>query len=685
MFAWRDQYVSYNGSGTTGDPYWSSVSLLENFEVPVSTVVDTSSNNLTGVTTGLARYSNRSPFSAGNGGSIKMDNSTASQIQFPANTGFNFASNNFTVECWAYFPSFTANNSELVAVATNSATTGQASTRLTVQPNGSIYFLTNNSTASGWNNTSTTVAGTIALNTWYHIAGVRNGSNFTLYVNGVSKLTYTYSGVVGYLTSNNTLIGNLPVGTGFTGFSNPFITNVRIVNGTAVYTSAFTPPTTPLTNITNTQLLLTFTSLGSPNISSFDDMSNNCNLVTLGTGTPTLNGFSPYTNSKPGSIKFTRASSQFIYYPTITPYTFGTGNFTIEGYFYFNSINITQYLIDMRNSGVANAVIPTLYINSGNGITYLVNGVTLINTTSTVTTNTWYHIALCKSGTTTKLFLNGVTQNTISELNSYVSSRLVIGSEADSFTNFLDGYSTDIRISNTALYTSDFTPPNQPLTPNANTVFLLNGYNNSFNDLSINNQSIVNNVWAGSLSTVGGNLVAAAATLQSNKSKFGTQSMYLQAGGYQQVVDSTSLQFGTGNFTIECWIYITLNNQVQAIMSKGAIATGYVLQITSSNTLTWTSTSTVLKTSTTTISLNTWTFITIVRSGTTGYMFINGNQEGTTFSDTTNYNQTQNLFIGVDRGTTNGLNGYLDDIRITKGVARYTGSFSVPTSSFPTS
>jgi len=88
------------------------------------------------------------------------------------------------------------------------------------------------------------------LNVWNHYAIVRNGTTFTLYVNGTSVGSATSS-------TNITAQGDVfKIGNNFSYPINGYISNFRLVNGTAVYTSNFTPPTTPLTAIPNTQILL---------------------------------------------------------------------------------------------------------------------------------------------------------------------------------------------------------------------------------------------------------------------------------------------------------------------------------------------------------------------------------------------------------------------------------------------
>ena len=87
--------------------------------------------------------------------------------------------------------------------------------------------------------------------TWRHVAISRSGSTLRMFVNGNLEKSATQTGSLDFSDSHGTLIGYNPSDIGLTGH----ISNLRVVKGTAVYTSSFRPPTEPLTNITNTKLL----------------------------------------------------------------------------------------------------------------------------------------------------------------------------------------------------------------------------------------------------------------------------------------------------------------------------------------------------------------------------------------------------------------------------------------------
>jgi hypothetical protein len=77
----------------------------------------------------------------------------------------------------------------------------------------------------------------------------------------------------------------------------------------------------------------------------------------------------------------------------------------------------------------------------------------------------------------------------------------------------------------------------------------------------------------------------------------------------------------------------------------------------------------------------------VVRQGTGTNLtkiYINGTNDGTG-TVSTNFNQTEIMYIGANRIGATPMKGYMDDIRITKGVARYTTNFTPPTAAFPNS
>jgi hypothetical protein len=664
MFAAVGGFRYYDIAG--GDPYWNNVSFLENFETPQTSFADASTNNfsitLRGASSTPIRPNLRTPFSSGAGASMYYDGS-ASWMEMPANSAWDLGTGNFTFEAWVYVTNFSVNFGGYMPIM---GWGGGSWKIFRVRPtafNFQTPVPSNLDYNASW-------PSTMVVNTWYHVALVRSSTTtVTAYLNGVAGTPVTINASASFGNATNVLEVGYKSDPGYWW---GYISNWRLVKGTAVYTSNFTPSTSPLTAISGTSGLLNFTNQGLIRNTPFINQAWN-GLAVTSTNTPLYAGLSPFGNTYPGSVSLISASAQYLTVATNTAFTYGTGDFTIETWVYFNSIGTTQYIIDQRNSGTANAVIPTLYLNSGGNLRYFVSNSDRILGAATLTTGTWYHVAVCRSGTSTKMFLNGTQDgSTYSDSNNYAASRVIIGSQADTVGNYMNGYASNIRLTNgQALYTTTFTPSTTPLTATSFTSLLITAQVGAFQDLSAYGRAIATSTTNAVIST--------------QQKKFGTQSIAFTATGYQNIANSTSLQFLSSDFTIEGWVYRNASGATHSIICKGGTTTGWLLQINSSNQLVWTSGSTALKTSTTTISATTWTYFAITRSGTTGYMFINGTQEGSSYTDSTNYNQTENMYVGSDRSNANGLNGYLDDIRITKGVARYTSSFTAPTTTFPTS
>lgn len=179
--------------------------------------------------------------------------------------------------------------------------------------------------------------------------------------------------------------------------------------------------------------------------------------------------------------------------------------------------------------------------------------------------------------------------------------------------------------------------------------------------------------------SVTGNPGNNSALTNSNSYSFNGSSQYLTVDA------STGLAFGTEDFTIEGWVYLTSGSTYQFLM--GSSSSGMMIAINSPNlglqtiavgihNVAW-----VLNFGTSiSIPSATWTHVAITRSGTTNRAFINGVQLGANITDSTSWAFTGNSpYIGCN-ALGNFLGGNISNLRIVKGVSVYTGNFTVPTS-----
>jgi len=187
----------------------------------------------------------------------------------------NLGSGNFTVEFWVYFNSVSGGT-----IVSNYNGSG-----------GGYYSVSYSSSYIYWYNwsTSTYVLGTTppTANTWIHYAIVKNGSTLTLYYNGAVDVST--SDTTNYNGTTNLVVGAQSSSSPLNGY----LSNLRIVKGTAIYTSTFTPPTAPLTAVTNTQILMNTVS-GAPIV----DSSGNGYTSTANSVAPTWNQLSPFATGK---------------------------------------------------------------------------------------------------------------------------------------------------------------------------------------------------------------------------------------------------------------------------------------------------------------------------------------------------------------------------------------------------
>jgi hypothetical protein len=611
----------------------SQVSLLT---AQLSTVVDSSLNG-----PGIPTYITGTTYGA-------SFNGTNQYLTVPSNAAFIF-NGDFTVEGWFYLTSVPGSSACLFQIGSET-------------PNRYIAYTTSGVIYGNfYGGIQHTYGGSLSANTWYHIAFSRVGSTITCYVNGTSVGTRGQSGTLGN--------GPLSIGatTDGTQLLPAYITNVRAVNGTGVYTGAFTP-SGPLTAITNTALLTLQSS-------TFIDNSNNALTITNNgsTAITNLTGIAITNNTNvfavqsmpPGGYSYWfNGSNQYL---TVTPPTFGTGDFTIEGWFYFTSIGSTVQLFDGSPNGGSSAPLSPIMNTNGGVFCLYANGAYRITGTTTIIASRWYHIALVRISGSTILYVNGVQEgSTFADTTSYASATnsLYIGRNASASNSFFPGYISNFRIvSGTGVYTTTFNPPITALTAVTNTK-LLTAQSATIVDNSASPLTITNN----------GSVISA---------------IPYPLGGYAQyfngetllTASNSNLAFGTSDFTMEFWMYCSSLSSQRPI-SQGTSTTGehlFIIYSNGSSDFSPAGTPIIPTTAAGTFVTGIWQHVAICRIGTTVTCYVNGVSKS---SGTSSYNfsATTGIYLGGNPSTTSQyFSGYLSNVRFINGTGLYTTAFNPPT------
>jgi len=582
-----------------------------------------------------------------------------SDYLYSSSTDFNLATNNldFTLEFWFYSTNLTKGRLPLINKGWSENSTNSSYGIYLVEPTGVVRWMFGDGGAGGAFFDASNYP--ITANTWYHVALVRNSSAAHCYLNGVhlSSLNNSSFGDSGA----DFTIGTQSSGTAYDFFQG-YISNPRLVKGVTVYRKGFDTPTTALTAITNTTLLL---ATASPDAYLTDSSTNNFTF-TNNNGVA-YNALSPISTG--GSLSF-NGTNQYLSLASNTAFD-QNGVFTWEAWIYPTNIN-SGYVWAELNSGFLG-----LAIGAGKLAVDMSFVGVQITAGSTLTANAWYHVALVYDGTNTRLFLNGSIEGSFAGGGSASGGPLWIGNYNNG-PNYFSGYISNFRIvKGTALYNANFIPPNQPLLPTqsanvygslssaiplANTILSMNTYNEPFyrQDYSANNRV----------------LSVAGLPGRSSINPFYTNgSLYFNGASYLTVVpNNTNLNLGTGDFTIESWVYpTTVGADMFVISSSGSgglffgwKTTGYGWGRTA---VAWDYQLAGTKTP------NVWQHIALTRSGTAMKFFINGVQAGATQTLSTAYDLTTGSTTIGSQGAQYYWNGYITNLRVVKGTAVYTANF----------
>ncbi len=616
---------------------------------------DASASNLTISTTGNATASTFSPYRQG-GFSAYFDG-TGDYLDTGTNIHDGIGTGDFTCEGWFYLENYTSYR----GIFGSGSTDANDEFTLMVLSNGKLYFDWGNAVSDYIQASSVT-----PLNIWNHISITRSGTSLNLWLNGTSIASGTTNADIGGSSS-------FKVGWARQQLFLGYIRDVRVVIGTAVYTSAFTPPTEPLTAITNTAFLLS-------DLPYFKDQSTSNHTITANGNTlqkpVTLFDNGVYSEADHGASAYFDGTGDYISAEDDASFSFGTGDFTVESWLYHQNGSASYYDLigTASNSG---------YIGSNRGgwifAYYHTHGSTYalkfgyqynnafpvdISFSKTLNVDTWYHIAMTRQGNQLKCFVNGIqVGSTVTNSTNIISTEPLTIGTGSNISTYVTGYMSDVRVvKGTAVYTSNFTPPTAPLTAITNTKFLLNP-ETSISDLS--QKSTI---------TCFGN----TATSTTQVKFLNTRSIYGDGSG--DYVSMPIDPIGTDDFTVEAWIYPTSMGATATAISGATIngGLGVVMRLDQ-----WfignNSTNQAFTSAANKFVVNQWQHIAMTRQGTSLRLFYNG----TLFDSGTNsYNLNQTdyvLYAAYTDGSYLSFAGHIQDFRITKGLARYTSTFTPPT------
>lgn len=406
-------------------------------------------------------------------------------------------------------------------------------------------------------------------------------------------------------------------------------------------------------------------------------------------------------------------------------FAFGTGNFTIEFWIYSRDVStpaqraITQ--ISSVAGGLSSDYSTGVMIYQGRGLTGGTNGglaffvgSTFVGANAGMAEGQWHHIALTRSGTALYLFFNGNLISSATNSTNITASNLVVGGGIGTGSLY-NGFIDDFRITkgiaryvegtgvnagkmvftgtnNLALPTAQL-PANVTDDPGYNSVSLLLRGNTGPGPLVPTDESPT-------LKTITASGGASAST---TTFKYGGSALSFNGSGGLSAAYDTSLDLAGGNFTIEAWVKfgasVPNSTGVTLVSRYTSTARSYLFfaYVSAGNFnlyFDWTtnnSTRRVASASIPTPNTSDFYHYAVVRSGEQILFFANGQQRSLSLTPSTPlgtfFNQptplevgTANALFGTDSGA---FNGNIDDLRITKGVARYTKNFLPPPAQLP--
>ena len=386
-------------------------------------------------------------------------------------------------------------------------------------------------------------------------------------------------------------------------------------------------------------------------------------------------------------------ASDWVTTPTDSTLTLGSGDCTLEFFFRSGNTSSRMGVVGNRTGSGGDAVF-CVVLNPANlyGFGYILmhtDNSAIISTATSWSANAWHYCAIVRSGSAWSLYLDGTRVGTAtSSVDLNATSTLYLGKEGsrNDQSSPMDGNIDELRITQGhARYTgATMTVPTaaypssgvyqDPFLAKVSILLPMDGTGASFSDSSLAPKTIT---------------AAGDATQSAAQSKWGGKSAYFDGTGDSLSTGATAdtLLGQSGDFTVEMWIYPTSLSGTRALFSTRTNSSSndvIIFGIRSASVYVDTNAVGVVSEGVA-LTLNAWQHVALTRSGNTFTTYINGTVVATG-SGSHSFSSAQSAIIGAearaDAGSASQFAGYIDDVRITKGVAR---TITVPTAAFPNS
>ena len=611
-----------------------------------------------------------SMFFEGTGGNdyIKV---TSAGSQYQLGTG------DFTLECWI---KTTTDGSDgfyrRIYLQDSESTNYQGHLQLAVTPNAGLTRI------NPWDDGTLNIVGTSNLSDgeWHHIALCRNSGDTRVWVDGHYEGNQTWNVSV---NGQQPRIGSQNSSGGWEGL----ISNLRLIKGQALYSGTTMSPSVPtakLENISNTIIL-------AAQESAYGEWG-----VEPAKAGWTVTGYAKTSDDSPflpdptssssvdfdGSNDALNLSANYESAP-------GTGDFTYEGWFWSDSQGNGRCLFDTRNGTGTNTT--GIYVGRMNAHNYQVelysagdyrcaNGVAFPE-------NEWVHIAVVRYNGVVKLYQNGQKVGDDWTTSNNMNNDTIRVGRNYSGAEPWDGKIANFRfVKHQAIYKENFAPSSLPIGLSSN-----GAYRNKVHALCCHDSSSVTSVIRGmengqtfnrSITTDGDPQISNDTPYTMGKAASFNGSSYLE------IPDSSDWDFGDGDFTVECWYYPTSHGSYEGLVHQwpnnnynatngwclepvgGSLDFYYAIASGSIDHATGPSSQ---------IPLNQWNHCAVSRNGNSMRVYLNGTHGGSHSYSGSIQNGTGPVRIGGGCAGGGNVNGYISNVRVTKGQPVYWNNFTPST------